>query len=96
MYHLSFKFDDFFETVQDAKLLPLSKWQRLAGFVTSPISKSEPSQVNQMDFPMSRSPEYVLMTPPTVFPSKDVRQEPTQRADHDYGDALSSDKQQAE
>ena len=43
-FHL--KFDDFFETVQDAKSLPQSKWQALSGFVTSSSGKSGNQQTH--------------------------------------------------
>jgi hypothetical protein len=44
-FHL--KFDDFFETVQDATILPQSKWQQLACFEASSTLKDQPSQVRK-------------------------------------------------
>jgi hypothetical protein len=38
-FHL--KFDDSFETVQDAKSIPLSKWQVLSRFITTKDKHSQ-------------------------------------------------------
>jgi hypothetical protein len=67
-FHL--KFDDFFETVQDAKSIPLSKWQILSQFITTKDKHPQTPVSSQGDNPMlhsSRPPLYSAGDDPFEF-----------------------------
>jgi hypothetical protein len=88
-FHL--KFDDFFETVQDAKSIPLSKWQVLARFITTKEKRSQTTVSSQGDKPTSSSsgppsqpeddPFEFNFVDPGGHEDVDDSQEPT-RSDH--------------
>jgi hypothetical protein len=89
-FHL--KFDDFFETVQDLKSLPLSKWQQLARFETGTTSKKEPSPLKQSFFPLSRSQGPAPVTRSPAFPAEDGHSVVSRESDGEEGGAQLSEE----
>jgi hypothetical protein len=77
-FHL--KFDDFFETVQDAKTRPVSKWQMLARFVTDDAGTpcSQEASAPSGNVTSSGAPPVVLQHPLSPDPDNQGETE-----DHD-------------
>jgi hypothetical protein len=62
------KYDDLFETVQETKALPQSKWQQLAGFVTQ-----TGAPLKELTSAAGANTKSHLATHSRVIPQEDIR-----------------------